>query len=53
MTLKSNHVSQFMTDDSGNPFFVGVGGVFFVIEQCCLSVCNQTPVLHGPSIKVW
>lgn len=53
ITLKSNHVRQLMSNDGGNPFFVGVGWEFFIIEQCCLSVCNQTPVLHGPSIKVW
>lgn len=42
-----------MSNDGGNPLLVGVGGVVLVKEQRCLSVCDQTPVLHGPSIKVW
>lgn len=51
--LKPNHVSQFVSDDGSNPLLIGVGGVCFIVEQCCLSVCYQTPVLHGSSIKVW
>lgn len=51
--LKSHHVSQFMSNDGGNPLFVWVGRELFIVEQCCLSVRDQTPVLHGSSIKVW
>lgn len=51
--LKPNHVSQFMSDDGRNPLLVGVGGERHIVQQCRLSVCDQTPVLHGSSIKVW
>lgn len=51
--LKPYHMSQFMCNDGGNPLLVGVGGELFIVEQCCLSVGDQTPVLHGSSIKIW
>ena len=42
-----------MGNDGGNPLFVGVGGELFIVEKCCLSIRDQTPVLHSTSIEVW
>lgn len=47
------HVSQLVSNDGCYPFPVGVGGEFWVVQKRRLSVCDQTPVLHGTSIKVW
>ena len=52
LNIKTNHVSQFMSDDASNPLLVAVGGDCFIVEQRRLSVRDQTPVLHGSSVKV-
>lgn len=50
--VKTNHVSQFVSDDGSDPLLVGVGGEFVVVQQSGLSVSYQTPVLHRSSIEV-
>lgn len=46
------HVCEFMGDYSCYSLFVSSGGHDGVVEQGCLPVCDQTPVLHRPSIEV-
>lgn len=46
------HVCEFMGDYSCNSLFVSSGGHDGVVEQGRLPVCDQTPVLHCPSIEV-
>lgn len=49
---KYYHVCKFMGDYSCNSLLVSCGGYHRVIEQSSLPVCDQTPVLHRPSIEV-
>jgi hypothetical protein len=41
-----------MRDDRSDPLFVSIGRAGRVVEQGCLSVGDQTPVLHGSSTEV-
>lgn len=46
-------MGKFMSNDGGNPLLVPIGGEAGVVEQGCLPVSDQTPVLHGSCVKVW
>lgn len=47
------HVSQFMSNDSGYLLLICCCGEVGIVQQGRLSVRNQTPILHGPSSKIW
>lgn len=42
-----------MSDDGYDSLLVSGGGYDGVVEQGGLPVCDQTPVLHRPSMEVW
>ena len=47
------HVSQFMSDDSGYLLLICCCGEVRIVQQGHLSVRDQTPILNGPSSKIW
>lgn len=45
-------VSNLVSDDRTDPLFLRLGAGLLVVEQCTLTVRDQTPVLHGSGVEI-